>query len=183
MPTIGPMTRARHRVAIEVFGADEQSDEQIDLERYIALTSVALGAQGVPSNAEVSLFFVEETAIATLNERFLGKKGPTDVLSFPLDDEPIPSGRFPDSGSTGPGFEESDDEEPVTLLGDIVICPSIANKNAAEHETTLDGEISLLVVHGVLHLLGWDHQVDAEAEKMEQREQELLRMFAAKESA
>ena len=60
------------------------------------------------------------------------------------------------------------------LVGDIVICPAVAARNAVEHECPFDDEIALLVVHGVLHLLGWDHAVDAEAERMEARERELL---------
>jgi probable rRNA maturation factor len=162
-------------VAVEVFGADEQSAVHVDLGELVALAKSALEAQGVPASSEVSLFFVDEDAIAELNERFLDKKGPTDVLSFPLEDEPLRSGRFPDSGSTGPGFEHSD-EGPVVLLGDVVICPSMAQRNARDHE--LAEELALLVVHGVLHLLGWDHQTSSEAEKMEAREQELLARFA-----
>ena len=88
------------------------------------------------------------------------------------DDEPLFGGRFPDAGGTGPG--EPPALEMPQLVGDIVICPSVAARNAVEHEVTFDDEVALLVVHGVLHLLGWDHEVDAEAERMEAREQELL---------
>jgi probable rRNA maturation factor len=165
-------------VAVEVFGADEQPDHPVDLDRYVSLTRFALEEQGVPGRCEVSLFFVDEAAITTLNERFLGKKGPTDVLSFPLEDEPIPSGRFPDAGTSGPGFDDGEGAQPTLLLGDIVICPAVAAANAVEHEVTSEQELSLLVVHGVLHLLGWDHQVESEAEKMEARERDLLERFS-----
>ena len=60
------------------------------------------------------------------------------------------------------------------MVGDIVICPSVAQRNAVEHECSLDDELALLVVHGVLHLLGWDHVENEEAERMEQRERDLL---------
>ena len=60
-------------------------------------------------------------------------------------------------------------------MGDVVICPAVAARNALEHECSLDDELALLVVHGVLHLLGWDHAVDEEAERMEARERQLLR--------
>jgi probable rRNA maturation factor len=63
------------------------------------------------------------------------------------------------------------------LLGDVVICPSVAAVNAVEHGATFDDEIALLVVHGILHLLGMDHEVDQEAERMERREQQLLDRF------
>ncbi|HET9691695.1 MAG TPA: rRNA maturation RNase YbeY, partial [Acidimicrobiales bacterium] len=102
-----------------------------------------------------------------------GKTGPTDVLAFPIDDEPAESGRSPDSGGTGPGFGSDPDEAP-TLLGDVVICPAVAMRNAPEHAGTYDDELALLVVHGVLHLLGMDHMDDEEAEAMEARERELL---------
>jgi probable rRNA maturation factor len=110
--------------------------------------------------------------MADLNEQFMGKKGPTDVLSFPIDAEPDPTGRVPDAGGTGPG--EPPTPEIPQLVGDIVICPSVAAANAVEHECSFDDEIALLIVHGVLHLRGWDHVLDEEAERMEARERELL---------
>ena len=119
--------------------------------------------------------FHAEDAIAALNEQFLGKSGPTDVLSFPIEDEPGPTGRSPDLGGSGPGAQPA--EGALTLLGDVVICPSVAARNATEHEVTLEDEIALLVVHGLLHLLGLDHQEDAEAERMEALEQELLNRY------
>jgi probable rRNA maturation factor len=129
----------------------------------------------VKGDTEVSLLFVDEDAIAQLNEQFLGKKGPTDVLSFPIEDEPGPTGRSPDFGGTGPGTMA--EQGTLTLLGDVVICPSVAAVNAAEHEVTLEDEVALLVVHGLLHLLGLDHEKDDEAERMEALEQQLLDRF------
>ena len=117
--------------------------------------------------------FVDEGSIAELNSRFLGKDGPTDVLAFPIDEEPIESGRSPDSGGTGPGMPSEPEDMPV-LLGDIVICPAVAYRNAPEHAGTYDDELALLVVHGLLHLMGMDHQEDEEAEEMEAKERELL---------
>ena len=72
----------------------------------------------------VSLLFIDEDAIAALNEQFLGKSGPTDVLSFPIEDDPGPTGRSPDLGGSGPGT--SAEEGALTLLGDVVICPAVA---------------------------------------------------------
>jgi probable rRNA maturation factor len=63
------------------------------------------------------------------------------------------------------------------LLGDVVICPAVAARNAVEHEVSLDDEVALLVVHGLLHLLGMDHEIAAEAERMEALEQQLLTRF------
>ncbi len=123
--------------------------------------------------AELSMLFVDEQAMTDLNKRFLGKEGPTDVLAFPIDDEPIEGGRSPDSGGTGPGFTTEPSDLP-TVLGDVVICPAVAFRNAPEHAGTYDDELALLIVHGVLHLLGMDHDDDDEAEAMEQRERQLL---------
>jgi probable rRNA maturation factor len=159
-------------MSIDIYAADEQRDHEIDLERWIALCNAALVEQGVRGLAEVSLIFSDEATIAALNLQFLGKLGPTDVLSFPIDGEPEPTGRVPDAGGSGPG--EPPASEIPQLIGDIVICPAVAARNALEHECTLDDEIALLIVHGVLHLMGWDHEVDEEAERMEARERELL---------
>jgi probable rRNA maturation factor len=159
-------------MSIDIFAADEQSDEKIDLDRWVALATKALEEEGVRGAAEVALIFADEPTMAELNERFMGKLGPTDVLSFPIEDEPVFSGRVPDAGSPGP-VDRPDPEMPQ-LVGDIVICPVVAAHNAVEHECSFEDEVALLVVHGVLHLLGWDHVVDAEAERMEARERELL---------
>ena len=162
-------------MTIDVFAADEQQVHQIDVARWAGLARQVLQARGVKGETEVSLLFVDEDAIAHLNEQFLGKKGPTDVLSFPIEDEPGPTGRSPDFGGTGPGTMA--EQGILTLLGDVVICPSVAAVNAMEHEVTFEDEVALLVVHGLLHLLGMDHEKDAEAERMEAVEQQLLDRF------
>jgi len=162
-------------VSIDVFAADEQADHPIAVARWAELSQKVLTARGVKGETEVSLLFVDEDAIAALNEQFLGKSGPTDVLSFPIEDEPGPSGRSPDLGGSGPGT--SPEEGSLTMLGDVVICPAVAARNAAEHGVSLDDEVALLVVHGLLHLLGMDHEEDAEAERMEALEQELLARY------
>ena len=162
-------------MTIDVFVSDEQEDHPVAIARWAELARQVLAARGVKGEAEVSLLFVDEDAIAALNEQFLSKKGPTDVLSFPIEDEPGTSGRSPDFGGSGPGV--SPEETPLTLLGDVVICPNVAARNAIEHGVSLDDEVALLVVHGLLHLLGMDHQEDAEAERMEALEQRLLAKF------
>jgi probable rRNA maturation factor len=159
-------------MTIDIYAADEQHDHDIDLERWVALANAALTDEGVRGLCEVSLIFLDEPAITALNHQFMDQVGPTDVLSFPIDNEPEPTGRVPDSGGSGPG-EPAPPEIPQ-LIGDIVICPAVAARNALEHECTFDDELALLVVHGVLHLLGWDHAADEEAERMEARERVLL---------
>jgi probable rRNA maturation factor len=162
-------------VTIDVFAADEQQVHQIDVARWAGLARQVLQARGVKGETEVSLLFVDEEAIAALNEQFLGKTGPTDVLSFPIEDEPGPTGRSPDFGGSGPG--SSAEQGALTLLGDVVICPIVASRNAVEHEVPFEDEVALLVVHGLLHLLGMDHEIEAEAERMEAVEQQLLTRF------
>ena len=94
------------------------------------------------------------------------------MLAFPIDEEPLESGRSPDSGGTGPGMPSEPEDIPV-LLGDIVICPAVARRNAAEHAGTFEDELALLLVHGLLHLMGMEHVEEEEAQEMEAKEREL----------
>ncbi|HUC14258.1 MAG TPA: rRNA maturation RNase YbeY, partial [Acidimicrobiales bacterium] len=142
-------------MAVEVFAADEQNDHPVDTLRWVHLAEAVLEEEGLSGDAELSVLFVDEPAIAELNSRFLGNDGPTDVLAFPIDEEPVESGRSPDSGGTGPGMPSEPEDVPV-LLGDIVICPAVAFRNAPEHAGNYDDEVALLVVHGLLHLMGMD---------------------------
>jgi probable rRNA maturation factor len=160
-------------VTIDVFVADEQSDHPVAVDRWSSLARGVLTAEGLRDDIEISVLFVDEPAIAALNERFLDEQGPTDVLAFPIEDEIDRGGRSPDGGGKGPTSIELETEEHL-LLGDVVICPAVAARNAVDHGVSFDDEIALLVVHGILHLLGMDHANDAEAERMERREQELL---------
>jgi len=163
-------------VSLDIYAADEQADHPVAVDRWAALARAALEAEGITVDTEVSLLFVDEPAIAALNERFLGKAGPTDVLAFPIEDEVTRHGRSPDEGGTGPASIEAATGRHL-LLGDVVICPGVAAANAVDHGVTFDDEIALLVVHGILHLLGMDHESDDEAERMERREQQLLDRF------
>jgi probable rRNA maturation factor len=178
---------------IEVFVADEQDAHAIDTDRWLRFAVQVLSAEGVDRNTqgvEMSLLFVDEPAIAALNEQFMGKSGPTDVLSFPIDEEASPR-HIPPLAIAAPigapppmppSSDDEDDDDFPMLLGDVVICPSVAAANASAHASelhdgTIDDEIGLLVVHGILHLLGMDHMEETEAQAMEAREQELLTQF------
>lgn len=164
-------------MAVEVFAADEQSAQPVDALRLVHLAKAVLGAQGVKPDSELSMLFVDEDAMAELNKRFLGKDGPTDVLAFPIDDEDVvEGGRSPDSLGPGSGVD-LEDSDPPNLLGDVVVCPAVAARNAPDHAGTYEDEMALLVVHGILHILGMDHLDDEEAEAMEARERELLEQF------
>ena len=153
----GDATGARRPMAVDVFAADEQADHPVDLERWAALARAVLEDRGVAGDAEVSLLFVDEPAIAALNSGSSDQDGPTDVLAFPIDDEPDPQRPVARLGGTGPG-STSRPRTALVLLGDVVICPAVAARNAAEHGVTFDDELALLVVHGLLHLSGMDHE-------------------------
>jgi probable rRNA maturation factor len=174
-----PTSRRRRRQAqegeLEVFVADEQEAQPVELPRWEALARGVLEAEGVRGEAELALIFVDEDTMAELNGSFMGAVGPTDVLAFPIDDDEAGVGRSPDGSTTGPD-RDPDGEVPL-LLGDVVICPAVAARNAPAHAGTYDDEIALLVVHGILHVLGMDHATDAETEVMQARERELLARF------
>jgi probable rRNA maturation factor len=140
---------------------DEQDDPlPASLEELAGMT---LTAEGLPERTQLAITLVDTTRMAELNATHMGKHGPTDVLSFPIED-------FTD------GIELPGPDGPPLLLGDVVICPAVVRSNAAAAGVAFDDEIALMVVHGVLHLLGYDHVVEAEAEAMEQREREILGM-------
>jgi probable rRNA maturation factor len=145
---------------VTVVAADEQAATDgvaVDLDRWAALAEAAVIDSG--ARGELTLTFVDRAEIAALNAEHLGKDGPTDVLSFPLD---------------------ADDEPPQpgvpVLLGDVVVCPAVAADQASAHAGTVDDEVALLVVHGVLHVLGHDHVEPAEEARMRARELTLLQM-------
>ncbi len=163
-------------MSIAVFGADEQSELTIDVKRWVDLAELVVKEERVRGDAELSVIFVDEQSMADLNERFLGGAGPTDVLAFPMDDDVMVGGRQPDTGGRGPGAP-GDAGEPPTVIGDVVVCPRVAARQAPEHRVSLDEELALLVVHGVLHLLNYDHAEPAELVTMQRRERELLARF------
>jgi probable rRNA maturation factor len=157
---------------LEVFVADEQSQRPVDTATWARLARAVLEEEGV--GAELSVMFVSEEAMAALNRQFLGGEGATDVLAFPIDDEPYGPGRAPDAGGTGPGWVPPEPDEVPDLLGDVVICPEVAWRQAAARRTSYEDELALLVVHGILHLVGMDHEEEPDASAMVAREQQLL---------
>ena len=174
--TIGPTPRrpGPPEGTPTVFAADEQHDVDVDLNGLVKLAQDVLAAEKVKGDCELALTFVDETTMAELNKEFLDEVGPTDVLAFPIDDEIVESGRSPDSGSTGPDRPEVEPGEVPILLGDVMVCPSVAARNAAERSRSTDDELALLVVHGILHVLGMDHVDETTTGAMQARERELL---------
>lgn len=135
-----------------------------------ALAEFVLREEDMPENTEVSVSFVDNTEIAELNAQYRGKAAPTDVLSFECD------------------LDEDDDlmfcaDDPVFSLGDVIIAPDVALAQTQTFGTTLAQELSLLLVHGILHLCGYDHIADDEALEMQSREKDILGKWFARVGA
>lgn len=157
----------------EVFCADEQDVVPIELERWQILARRVLESEGVRGATELSIFFVTPADMADLNADHMGGVGPTDVLSFPIDGGAVVEVDT-GGGSRGPDRPDPDASELPILLGDVVICPEVARDQAPMHAGNIDDELALLVVHGVLHVLGWDHDSDERRIEMWRRQRELL---------
>ena len=167
----------RDGLRAQVLGADEQDAHPVDVARWVRLAEQVLDAEGVRGDAELSVLFMSEASIAELNEKFMGEDRPTDVLAFPIDDDPMQRGRFPDNGPAGPSRDREFPDDLPVLLGDVVICPAVAARQAPEHGQSLEDELALLVVHGILHVLGHDHADEEETKAMQAKEQDLLARF------
>ncbi len=157
----------------EVFVANEQSDESIDLDRIRTLAESVLREEKAPPGTEVSVICVDEEAMRSLCRRFLGIDEATDVLAFPIDGE-----LEEETVETGPGGRVVWPEDGPLVLGDVVVCPAVTRLYAQRLKRGFDEELDLVVVHGLLHLLGYDHATDDEQAEMELRQQELLEKFA-----
>lgn len=169
-PTLSRRRKVAGEGEPEVYAADEQGIG-VDMMRWVGLARRVLISEGVRGNAELNMLFVDEASIAELNESFLDKQGSTDVLAFPIDGElDIATAAI----ATGPGRAHPDLDDLPLLLGDVVICPAVALAQACDHAGTFDDEMALLCVHGALHVLGYDHEVAEDGERMRQRELDLL---------
>jgi probable rRNA maturation factor len=136
-------------------------DDPLPTDWLVDLADTAMRAEHLPDSTQLAITLVAESRMSELNSEYMGKQGPTDVLSFPIED-------------FATTIFDLDGDGPPLLLGDIVICPSVVERNAAAAGVAFDDELALMVVHGTLHLLGQDHVIDEEAEAMEQREREIL---------
>ena len=174
-PRLGRPRRVGGEGEPEVFVADEQAEVPVDIEHTAGLVRAVLAAEGVRGHAELSVLFITEDSIAELNERFMGKAGPTDVLAFPIDAAEIELSPLPPV-STGPDRAPIDPSDLPLLLGDVVVCPAVAARQAPDHAGNLADELALLIVHGTLHVLGHDHAEPDEAVAMRARERELLEL-------
>ncbi len=121
---------------------NNESGTQVDELGLVGLARFALERLRIHPQADLSILLVDEETMATYHERFMGEPGPTDVMSFPMDELRAPN---------------DDEEPPIGLLGDIVLCPQVTERQAAENGRLPDAEAEYLLVHGLLHLLGHDH--------------------------
>lgn len=144
-----------------VFLANEQT-EPVDPAALREIAELVLREEHYPKESEVTILLVSDEEMSGYNARFLERDGPTDVLAFPLE-ELIP-GVAPDHNPQGPPL----------VIGDVLIAPSYVRRSAAELGVTYEDEMALMAVHGLLHLLGYDHEDDADAHRMEERERQIL---------
>ncbi|MCL2680504.1 MAG: rRNA maturation RNase YbeY [Coriobacteriia bacterium] len=150
-------------MSIQINNQSDYALEKDLLAEYVQLCEYLLLQQSAPPGAELSVTFVDETEMDALNKAYRGKQGATDVLAFPCDT----------AASDASDTDNKGDKLP-TLLGDVVIAPQVA----LQQNSDVAAEIRLLLVHGVLHLLGYTHDDDQAAACMEAREHELLSDWA-----
>jgi probable rRNA maturation factor len=146
---------------MEISVISHRQPESLDLSAFERLAAFVLDREDAPDAVELSLVVVSLDEMTSLNEKYRGKIGPTDVLSFPCD-EPC--------AVVQPG-------EPIAI-GDVIVAPEVAEAQAVEYGHTVEEELNLLVVHGVLHLLGYDHEADDAASAMQERERVILSAWA-----
>ncbi len=122
---------------------NNESGHDVDASALIGLATFALDQLRIHPQSELSILLVDEQTMSSYHEKYLGEPGPTDVLSFPMDELRPPL--------------DADDAAPEGMLGDIVLCPAVTDRQAGEHGRTSAEEAQYLLVHGLLHLLGYDH--------------------------
>ena len=141
-----------------------ETDYDIDCAEFAALADYVLTQMHVASDAELNILFIGAGPMEELHVKWLDLPGPTDVMSFPMDE-------------LKPGT--ADNPTPPGILGDICICPEVATHQAADSGHTAAEEMLLLATHGILHLLGYDHAEDAERAEMFALQRKLLLTFLA----
>jgi probable rRNA maturation factor len=150
-------------VTIEVAN---ESGVDVDVFSLEKLARHVLDEMGVHPLVELSIRLVDVPSMTALHEHFMNEPGPTDVLAFPMDE-------LHDQRD-----DADDDDAPPTLLGDVVLCPDVAESQAAQAGHATDAELHLLCTHGVLHLLGYDHADAAEEQEMFSTQTRLLESWA-----
>jgi probable rRNA maturation factor len=147
-----------------VIEVNNESDATIEEVEFAELGAFVLAEMNIAAGAELAILFVGERAMEDLHLKWMDEPGPTDVLSFPMDE-------------LRPGTP--DEPTPAGLLGDVVICPSVAEVQARVAGHSAEEEMLLLATHGILHLLGYDHADADEEREMFELQRTLLLTFLA----
>lgn len=142
---------------------NNESGVEVDENGLVSLALFVLDELRIHPQAELSLVLVDEDTMSAYHERYLNMSGPTDVLSFPMDELRPPA---------------DEDEPPVGLLGDVVLCPTVTADQAVRHGRQPAEEAEYLLVHGILHLLGFDHATPEEKAEMFGLKDRLLAAWA-----
>jgi probable rRNA maturation factor len=140
-----------------------ESGVSIDEESLQRIALFGMSKMRVHKDADVAIVLVDEAAMEELHVQWMGESGPTDVLSFPMDE-------------LRPGTEGGEESEGI--LGDIVLCPAVAVAQAQTAGHSLLDELHLLTIHGLLHLLGFDHAIPQEEKEMFGLQAQILESFA-----
>lgn len=138
-----------------------ESGVEVDEAALAALARHVLAAMRVPPRAELSVLLVTTEAMAKLHQQWMDEQGPTDVLAFPMDE-------------LRPGAPAEDAVGEPGQLGDVVLCPQVATEQAAAAGHAPAEELSMLATHGLLHLLGYDHEEPAEEQQLFELQAQLL---------
>jgi probable rRNA maturation factor len=162
-------------VSVEI---NNESGMAADEDALRELAQYVIGQMETHPLADLSMLLVDEAHMTNLHEKWMEEPGPTDVLSFPMD-ELRPHSMAGPNRSRG---RDGDEPEPV-LLGDVVLCPQVAAVQARQHGHSTQAELELLTVHGVLHLLGYDHADPEEEAEMFGLQNELLRDWRLESAA
>ena len=158
-------------MSIDIANETDFGPEQgVDAEELVGVARYVLGEMGIHPMAELSILLVDTAAMEQLHIQWMDEPGPTDVLSFPMDE-------------LRPARAEDDNEPVPGLLGDVVLCPEVAVKQAKDAGHSTADELRLLTTHGILHLLGYDHAEPDEEAEMFGLQKQLLRGWKARSGA
>ena len=152
----------------------------VDEQALVGISRHVLDRMGVSPLAELSLLLVDVEQMEKLHGRWMGEPGPTDVMAFPMDELDLRGSRGVGHGHGSTGNEP--EEFRPAVLGDVVLCPEVAERQGSEAGHGTGAELQLLCAHGVLHLLGYDHGDPEEHTEMFGLQTELLSSWTAKNS-
>ncbi|ACU75878.1 protein of unknown function UPF0054 [Catenulispora acidiphila DSM 44928] len=158
-------------MSIDIANETDYGTEQgVDAEELVGVARYVLGEMGIHPMAELSILLVDTAAMEQLHIQWMDEPGPTDVLSFPMDE-------------LRPARAEDDNEPVPGLLGDVVLCPEVAERQGKDAGHSTAEELRLLTTHGILHLLGYDHAEPEEEAEMFGLQKQLLRGWKARSGA